>query len=174
MKTQITKYNSSNPLGWILKNVGIALNALLKRSKVLLNVLIKCLFSSTKLPALCTFNDPSVLLNIHNWCYRRFFCFSPMPPADHCPPPPSPRHWKGYKRSAKYFALLLLCLTPRRMVSGHHSSSMLVGNNGVIQTECLLLWTLCLGWLFISVSFLVYECLPASIATGKKKLDSVL
>lgn len=75
-----------------------------KRCSVLGNVIVKCLFSHTELPALCTFSDPSVFLNVHTWSYRRFFYFSPMPLADHCSPPTSPQRWKGYECSAKCFS----------------------------------------------------------------------
>lgn len=77
--------------------------ALPKRCNVLLNVLVKCLFSHTELPALCTFNDPSVFLDVHPWSCRIFLYFSPMPLADHCSPSTSPQHWKRYKSSTKCF-----------------------------------------------------------------------
>lgn len=54
------------------------------------------------------------------------------------------------------------------VIEQHNSSSIIVMNSTITQTKCLLVWTLCLGWLFISVFFPVYQYLPAGIAAGKK------
>lgn len=48
-----------------------------------------------------------------------------------------------------------------------NNSSIMVENNGITQSESLLVWTLCLRF-HLSIFFLVYEYFPACRATGEK------
>lgn len=74
--------------------------------------------------------------------------------------------------SAKYFSLLLSGQTLKEeqyqdTTLQRNGISRTVMNNGITQSGCLPVRSLCSGWLFTSEPFPVWEYVPASLATGK-------